>query len=119
MENATLWAAAQPPRDRIEASLIARTTYLCQAAHAGGVRRVTYLLTQVSSQGRASLPAGAMPLREEIVPAAGVRVRLSPPVTEVRLQPEGTRLEARPLADGGVQVEVPPLGLHSMVVVEP
>jgi hypothetical protein len=119
MESAVLWAAGQPPLDRVQAPLIVQATYFGQSADTGAPRRIIHLLNEVSSQGRASLPAGAMPLREEVVPVAGVKARLSPPVSEVRLEPEGTRLEARPLAEGGFEVEVPPLGLHSMVVVEP
>ena len=116
MAAAVRWAAAAPPRDEVVAPLIVQATYFTQRTPAGE-RRVIHLLNECSSFGRASLPQGAMPLREEVIPISGVRVLAGTPATRAWLEPGH---EPLPLAttEGRLEVTVPRLGLHAMVVIE-
>ncbi len=59
------------------------------------------LLNEVSSFGRASLPKGALPLREEVLPIPGVLAVVQAPVGRVHLEPGGETLETAPAGDGG------------------
>jgi len=94
-----------------------QATYFEQPTDAGP-RRVIHVLNEVSSFGRASLPKGALPLREEVIPVPGVRVRISAPAGRIHLEPGGVDLKPGPEEEGSLTVELPPLGLHQMVVVE-
>jgi hypothetical protein len=118
MSAAALWAAASPPRDVVSAPKIIQATFFEQKTPNGGTRRVIHLLNDISSLGRVSLPSEAFPIRDEVIPIGGIHVRISGPVTRVHLEPEGRNLKVRKLSDGGLDVALPPLELHSMVVVE-
>jgi hypothetical protein len=114
MAAAVQEVAAQPPPATVLAPLRVQASFFEQ----GTGRRIVHLLNEVSSFGRASLPAGALPLREEVIPVGGVRVQIAGPVGRFHLEPEGLDLTPRVLPDGRLEVALPPLGLHSMVVVE-
>jgi len=60
-----------------------------------------------------------VPLREEVVPIAGIRVTFAPRYRfkRVRLEPEGRDLPVRVTAKG-TAVTVPRLHVHSLVVGE-
>lgn len=60
-----------------------------------------------------------MPLREEVIPIHDIRIRFcgAYDLRSVHLEPGGFQLEPRPV-DGGVDVVVPRIDVHAMVVVE-
>lgn len=118
MAAAVRAAAATPPADEVEAPLSVQATFFHQDQPSGGGRRIIHLLNEVSSFGRASLPAGAMPLREEVLPVAGIRLRVGRPAGRVHLEPEGMEIEVATLPDGSREAALPPIGLHSLVVIE-
>lgn len=119
MVNSVLQAARRQPGDTVVAPRIVQATFFEQSVPGKAARRVIHLLNEVSSFGRASLPEGAPPLRDEVVPVAGVRVQLSGPVGRVHPEPGGKAPLPRRLPDGRFEVELPPLGLYSLLVVEP
>lgn len=110
--------AAHPPSAHVIAPLLLQATFFEQPTPNGATRRILHLLNEASSFSRASLPAGAMPLREEVIPIAGVQVQLAGPAGRLHLEPEGLDLTPMARPDGRLEVSLPPLGLHSMVVIE-
>ena len=121
----------------MEGPLLLSTTFRRQPA-AG--RTIVHLLNDHSSYGRhsiyqklAPLPAelqkswgfpnqselrGTWPVREEVIPLSDIRVRCRlPNIHQATLQPENQPLPLTRLRDG-VEVTVPKLQMHSMVVFE-
>ncbi len=136
--NACLWAAGdvRPPVE-VEGPLLLSATFRRQASlH----RTVVHLLNDHSSYGRhsiyqklAPLPEetrrnlgfpnqselrGTWPIREEVVPLCDLKVRCRiAGITRATLQPENQSLPLNRTPDG-VEVVVPKLLMHSMVVFE-
>jgi hypothetical protein len=138
LANACRWAAADDaPPVEAEGPLILATTFRRQP-HEG--RIVVHLLNDHSSYGRhsiyqklAPLPAelrqswgfpnqselrGTWPVREEAIPLVDIKVRCRiPGIKKATLQPENLSLPVRRESDA-IEVTVPKLNLHSMVVFE-
>ena len=138
LANAAQWVARddRPPVE-VDGPLILTATFRRQADKK---RAIVHLLNQASSWGMhsiyqklAPLPEeltkrwgfpnqselrGTWPVREEIIPLSGIRVRCRiPAITKATLQPGDVDL---PLTrtDDGVEVTVNELGMHAMVVFE-
>jgi hypothetical protein len=136
--GACRWAAhgASPPLE-VEGPLILAATFRRQPA---SKRAIVHLLNHASSWGMhsiyqklAPLPAelqrqyghpdrselrGTWPSREEVIPLHDIHVTCRiPGVTRAKQQPENLELPLKPTA-GGVEVIVPKLGMHAMVVFE-
>jgi hypothetical protein len=136
--RAARWAARDvaPPLE-VEGPLILTATFRRQP---GQKRYVVHLLNQGSSWGQhsiyqklAPLPEelsrqwgfpnrselrGTWPVREEVIPLSGIKVRCRMPrITKATLQPGGIAL---PLTrtDDGVVATVNDLGMHAMVIFE-
>ncbi len=118
MAESVRQAAAQPQRDTVTGPRLVQASYFEQNVPNKPRRRVIHLLNEVSSFGRSSLPVAVQPVRDEIIPVAGMSAVLSGPVARVHLEPGGKTLEPRKMDDGRFAVDLPPLGLHSMLVVE-
>jgi hypothetical protein len=138
LTRACRWAAGEsPPPFEVEGPLLLGTTYRRQP---GTGRSIVHLLNHASSWGMhsaalkvAPLPeplrerwgytrppelGGTWPVREETVPLRDVKVTCRlPGVRRATLQPENLRLEmvSKP---GAVEVVVPKIVMHSMVVFE-
>lgn len=117
MERAALWAGGDPSV-RVRGSLALQATYWRQPTPTGW-RIVVHLLNESTSYGRASLPNGALPIREEILPISGASIELRQAAGKVRLEPGGAVLTVKTLGGGTSAAALPPLGLHQMVVIEP
>lgn len=117
MEHAALWAGGDPPV-RVRGSLALQATYWRQSTSTGS-RIVVHLLNEATSYGRASLPNGALPIREEILPISGATIQLRQAAGKLRLEPGGAVLQMKTLGSGASAAALPPLGLHQMVVIEP
>jgi len=136
MRNACDWAAASQAPVEVKAPYVLATTFRLQPEKN---RLVVHLLNDASSWGRHSIyqkitpeikefenPGhpqspdlrGTWPVREEVIPIHDITVicRRSG-VTSATLQPGGTKLIIKKI-DGGVEVTVPKVDLHSMVVFE-
>jgi hypothetical protein len=134
---ACLWAASEPPPVEVEGPLVLATTFRRQPTER---RTVVHLLNDHSSYGRhsiyqklAALPEdlqkkwgfpnqselrGTWPIREELIPLHEIRVTCRVPgVTKATLEPEHLDLPLLKQGDA-VEVVVPKLLMHSMVVFE-
>lgn len=134
LRNACDWAAGAPPPVEVDAPMILATTFRVQHEKH---RTIVHLLNDASSWGRHSIyqkvtpeelkqwPGGresdlrgAWAVREEAVPIHDIKVVCRiPGVKKATLQPENLALPLRKVA-GGVEVTVPKVTLHSMVVFE-
>ena len=65
-----------------------------------------------------AFPNDDVPLREEVLPIHGIRVRFDGyPISRIHLEPEG--LDLTPVREkDSLTVSLPPLAIHSMVVAE-
>ncbi|MEX2169788.1 MAG: beta-galactosidase trimerization domain-containing protein [Pirellulales bacterium] len=136
--NSCRWVGRVEPPLEVQGPLVLSTTFRRQPSHN---RIVVHLLNDASSWGRHSiyqklaalpeelnrkwgLPAqselrGVYPNREEIIPLRDIRVQCREPGKwRANLQPENLALEVQPI-EGGIEVVVPELNMHSMVVFEP
>jgi Beta-galactosidase trimerisation domain len=138
LAHAAHWAARdERPMIEVDGPLILTTTFRRQADKK---RTVVHLLNQASSWGMhstyqklAPLPEelnkqwgfpnqselrGTWPVREEVIPLSGIRVRCRQPgVTKATLQPGSIDLPMTQ-TDDGWEVVVNNLGMHAMVVFE-
>ncbi len=138
LTNACRWAASDvPPPVEVEGPLVLAATFRRQPQQG---RIVVHLLNDHSSYGRhsiyqklAPLPKelqkswgfpnqselrGTWPIREEVIPLCDIKVRCRiPGVQKATLQPENVPL---PLTNknGAIEVVVPKLNMHSMVIFE-
>ncbi|MEI6916658.1 MAG: hypothetical protein WCL39_16095, partial [Armatimonadota bacterium] len=83
-------------------------------------QKITPEIKEFENPGHPQSPdlRGTWPVREEVIPIHDITVicRRSG-VTSATLQPGGTKLTIKKI-DGGVEVTVPKVDLHSMVVFE-
>ena len=136
LRNACDWAAASAVPVEVQAPLILATTFRLQPEKK---RLVVHLLNDASSWGRHSIyqkiapeskeyedpghpqspdMRGTWPVREEVIPIHDIKVICRRPgVTKATLQPEGIKLPLKKI-NGGGEVMVPNVELHSMVVFE-
>ena len=116
MVNALRWAAGESkPPVEVTAPMSVLATFYQQEQ---GKRLIVPLLNELNTTADRAMPANNPPMREEIVPIHDITVRFREKgIASVRLQPEGRELQLKPTADG-VEVVVPRLELHTMVVAE-
>jgi hypothetical protein len=114
LARAMEWAAAAPPRLAVTAPMCVHATYWTRPDR-DGRQVIVHLFNAVNTAAGHGLPATEVPLREETIPIAGIRVRFRAMPKAVHVQPEGRKL---PLHRDGPAwfVEVPPLERHGMVV---
>jgi hypothetical protein len=76
------------------------------------------LLNEINTSGGRALPEGNSSMREEVVPLQGIKLILNiQGIKRVHLEPERQNLKFKKTA-AGIEVIVPTLKLHSMVVIE-
>jgi hypothetical protein len=139
LASACLWTAHdEPPPVEVQGPLLLSATFRRQPEHN---RTVVHLLNDHSSYGRhsiyqklAPLPEdlqkkwgfpnqselrGTWPIREDVIPLHNIRVRCRVAgVHKATLEPEHTDLPFERSDDGSVEVKVPKLEMHSMVIFE-
>jgi hypothetical protein len=114
------WAAGDGnlPPFRIDAPQCVQTTFWTQKV-AGMTRDrvIIHFFNGLNTAANHGLPAVDVPLREETVPIHGIRVDLrNQPVRKILVEP-GHRF-ATVIHPTGPFVELPPLELHQMLVLE-
>ena len=115
LTRAMEWAAAEPFDIEVRAPMCVQSTFFRQST-SKGQRIIVHLFNDISSTGNHGQPGLDVPVREEVVPIAGIRVLFrGSNVRDVTLEPENIPLQARQTPEG-IEVTVPTLGLHSMVV---
>lgn len=114
--NAVRWATQKrKPLVEVEAPLCVQATYYEQKEKN---RLVIHLLNEANTTADRALPESNPPMREEILPVRGCKLRIQGFQPElVTWEPEGTRLETT-TENGNTQVALPELGLHGMVVLK-
>ena len=115
MELALRETASEPPPVEVAAPSIVQSML-----HAQGDRLIVHLLNDISSLGRSQNVAGqSLYERRETIPIHDIRVTFRGEAwRKFFLMPGRKPLTATPTADG-VQVALPPLEIHAMVVAEP
>jgi len=117
--DAVRWAAGDVPQPvTVEAPMCVHATTVRQRT-AAGERLVVHLFNDLNTTGGHAHPADDVPLREEVVPIAGIRVgfRVKDEVGAVSMEPGGSRLVVNHVA-GARWITVPRLDVHAMVVAE-
>lgn len=115
--TALRWAASAPPPVEVEAPMCIQATLFRQQPPVGN-RIVVHLFNNINTSSDHGAPENDVPLREEAVPVAGIKVRFrGVKPTRVHLQPENIELSTRE-ENGELVVDVPPVAVHSMVVGE-
>lgn len=114
LELALRRAAADPPPVEIAAPSIVEAM-----VHTQGCRLIVHLVNDISSFGRSQNVAGqSLYERRETIPVHNIRLTIrGPKPRQVLLVPGRKPLAAKAVAEG-VEVELPPLEIHSMVVIE-
>lgn len=112
-------AAGGPPPIQVEAPMAVQSTVFEQPTPDGRSGRViVHLFNGLDSTSGHGLPRVATPLREEVIPISGIRARFSnPSPRSFHIEP-GNVIPKVERAGEEVIVEVPPLGIHSMIVGE-
>src|SRR5205085_10849545 len=115
LKHAIEWVANSPPPVTVEAPMCVHTTVMRQSK--AGERLVVHLFNDVNTTAGHALPADDVPLREEVIPIADIRVTFRPgyKLRRVHLEPEGKALDVR-ATETGTTVVVPRLSVHAMVV---
>jgi hypothetical protein len=117
LKHAILWAAPEAAPVRVEAPMCVHSTVMRQSK--AGQRLVVHLFSDLNTSAHHALPADDVPLREETIPIPDIKVSFSSgyKIGRVHLEPEGLTLKPARTKDG-LQVTVPRLEVHSMVVAE-
>jgi hypothetical protein len=117
MARAIELAAGGPPPVRVEAPMCVQATFFEQQ-DAQGKRLVVHLFNGLDTAANHGLPKSAVPLREETVPVHGIRVRFpSDAFKRFHVEPGAIAPEVVRERDE-VEVRVPPLEVHVVVVGE-
>ncbi len=112
------WVAEQEPPVTVSAPMCVHSTVMRQRT--GSTERlIVHLFSDLNSSAHHALPGDDVPLREEVVPVAGITVTFGKDyrLGRVHLEPEGIDLIPE-TTDNGAKVCVPPLNVHAMVVGE-
>lgn len=126
LARAIRWAAQQPPPVEVEAPMCIQGT-LWRQKDGDAERLVVQLFNGINSTTDHGLPEVNVPLREEAVPVAGIRVRFHGlPIKRVHLEPDGIELKLEVVDAKRIalppgewrEVLLPPLAVHAMVVAE-
>ncbi|MDB6152912.1 MAG: Trehalose utilization [Chthoniobacteraceae bacterium] len=115
--RAIQWAANVPMPVAVQAPMCVQST-LFRQKDAAGERLVVHLFNGINTTSDHGLPETDVPLREEVLPIAGIKVRFHwLNLKRVHLEPEAMEL---PVVTEGEWSEVciPSLPVHSMVVAE-
>jgi hypothetical protein len=119
LARALAWAAgeAHAPPISVNAPMAVQATYFTQQTGKGR-RVIVHLWNGINSAADHGLPATEVPLREETVAVSGIRVTWNGlPVLRAHAEPGGVAL---PIQHQGNRssVSVPPLDMHTLIVLE-
>ncbi len=123
LAQAMRWAASEPARIQIQAPMCVQATTFRQTtpldgAQGGSQRLVVHLYNDVNTAGNHAKPDEDVPLREEVIPISDIKVRFRGyDISRVHFEPAGIDLRVT-RTDDGIEVTVPKLEIHGMVVAE-
>jgi hypothetical protein len=111
------WAASTPPPIEIAAPMCVQATYFTQKTDAG-TRWLVHLFNGVNSTANHGLPSSEVPLREETIPIHGIAITVRGGAGKSAIcEPGGRAVTLTPVGDA-TRIDVPPLELHSILVIE-
>ena len=118
LKQAITEVASDLPPVSVQAPMCVHSTVMRQS-HQNASRLVVHLFNDINTTGGHALPTDDVPLREEVLPIADIKVTFLPGyrLKTVTLQPEGTKLDVSRTPSGRL-VTVPSLKIHAMVVAE-
>lgn len=116
ISNAVRWAAGiNQPRCRVDAPLCVQTAFYTQNR---GKRTIVHLLNEINTSPNRALPFNNPSEREETLPIHDIKVCLTDPKIKTAFQePEHVPLSINRTPEG-VEVTVPRLEVHTMIVFE-
>lgn len=112
------WVVESRSPFEIEAPMCVQTTFWKQALPGGRTRTVLHFFNGLNTTANHGLPAVDVPLREETIPIANIKVRLRDPIVHTAtIQPGHI---PRPIQKDaqGTFIELPPLMIHQLLVLE-
>lgn len=116
LAQAMRWVASEAPRISVDAPMCVNATFCRQKKD--GERLVVQLFNNLNTSATRAKPEDDVPLREETVAIPDIKVAFRGyQISRVHLQPEGVDLPTKQV-DGGIEVTVPRLEIHSMVIAE-
>ena len=111
------WAARTPALIDVAAPMCVQATYFAQTT-AAGPRRLVHLFNGVNSTANHGLPSSDVPLREETIPIHGITILVrGEAVKSARCEPGGVPVKMTRIGDL-TRIDVPPLDLHAIIVIE-
>ena len=117
LARASAWSAREQPGVHVSAPLCVQATFFHQEDKKGK-RLLIHLFNGVNTAGNHGLPAMDVPLREETIPIHGIKVRIAGKSPKaIDLEPEN-KLTKVTKNDNSTEVELPPLELHMILVLE-
>jgi hypothetical protein len=117
LARAIEWAATSPQSVSVRAPMCVQATYFRQTDK-NGRRLVVHLFNGMNTTANHGKPAVDVPLREEVVPIHGIKVKFSANVPRsFHLEPGNRAVRVQRREDFTV-VELPPLEVHAMLVGE-
>ncbi len=117
LQQSIEWAAQSLFPIQVEAPMCVQVAYY-QQEHEGNTRIIVHLFNNINTTGGHGLSAVETPLREETVPITGIRIRIEGlPVARCSFEPYGTELQLQS-EEEAVIIDLPPLEVHAMVVIE-
>jgi hypothetical protein len=117
LRQAMTWAAGTAPPITVRAPMSVQTTFYQQPTERGK-RWIVQRYNGVNTTASHGLPASEIPLREEIVPIHGIAFELTGrQPNRVTMQPENQPVVVKSAGERHT-VELPPLELHDLVVIE-
>lgn len=118
LKHAIQWAAAAPPPIEVTAPMCVHSTLMRQT-NKGTNRLIVHLFNDASTTAGHALPVEDVPLREEVLPIADIRIRFRPEyrIRRVTLQPAGKELDVKTTPSGS-EILIPRLEIHTMAVAE-
>lgn len=116
ISNAVRWAAGSNKSPvRVDAPLCVQTAFYTQN---NGKRKIVHLLNEVNTNANGALPENNPSEREEVIPISDIKVTLNDKNVSTAFQEPGHTAMPVKKTDDGVEVTIPLLYIHSMVVFE-
>jgi hypothetical protein len=114
--NAVRWVAGSNPSPvRVDAPLCVQAAFYTQN---DGRRTIVHLLNEINTSANRALPENNPSQREETLPICDIKVALTDAKIVTAFQEPGHNPLTLKKTSGGVEVLVPRLNIHSMVVFE-
>ncbi len=119
LHRALTWAAGGSPAIEVAAPRCVEVVYKERTSDNGHRQLVIHFMNNLNTTAGHGLPANDVPLREETVPIHDIRITFRGPHIPAgfHVEPGRIAVESRAL-DDGIELTLPPLELHAMLVAD-